>query len=224
VLDVAPVRPASKARPDRSVERVVAERGWVDAAELERLTGVATPATVGRWVVDPAVRAEAEAVLSGAVAADGGLDVATLDDRQRALLESLDGVVVEGGRARVGTGGAAADDAGHPYVLALEAVPFAPPTPEEAGVTRTEVRDLIRRGAVIERDGVHFAASAVAEGARRVAVVLAAAPEGATASALREALGTSRKYALPLLNLLDAEGVTRRRGDVRIGGPRLPPV
>jgi hypothetical protein len=27
---------------------------------------------------------------------------------------------------------------------------------------------------------------------------------------------------LPLLALLDGSGVTRRRGDVRIGGPRLP--
>jgi selenocysteine-specific elongation factor len=39
---------------------------------------------------------------------------------------------------------------------------------------------------------------------------------------VREALGTTRKYALPLLNRLDADGVTRRRGDLRIGGPRLP--
>src|SRR5207244_1859943 len=51
VLDVAPVLPASKARPSRSVERVVAERGWVDVDELERLTGERPPATVGRWVV-----------------------------------------------------------------------------------------------------------------------------------------------------------------------------
>ncbi len=39
VLDVAPVLPASRARPDRRVERVVAEHGWVDAGELEALTG-----------------------------------------------------------------------------------------------------------------------------------------------------------------------------------------
>ena len=39
VLDVAPVLPASRARPDRRIERVVAERGWVDADELEALTG-----------------------------------------------------------------------------------------------------------------------------------------------------------------------------------------
>ncbi len=44
VLDVAPVRPAARARPDRSVDRVVAERGWVDADELELLTGERRPA------------------------------------------------------------------------------------------------------------------------------------------------------------------------------------
>ncbi|MDQ1397526.1 MAG: Elongation factor SelB, winged helix, partial [Acidimicrobiaceae bacterium] len=33
---------------------------------------------------------------------------------------------------------------------------------------------------------------------------------------------TSRKFILPLLSLLDATGVTRRRGDLRVAGPRLP--
>ena len=42
------------------------------------------------------------------------------------------------------------------------------------------------------------------------------------AAQVRDALGTTRKHALPLLAHLDATGVTRRRGDVRIGGPRLP--
>jgi selenocysteine-specific elongation factor len=39
---------------------------------------------------------------------------------------------------------------------------------------------------------------------------------GLTVSAFREELGTSRKFALPLLELLDARGVTLRRGDVRV--------
>jgi selenocysteine-specific elongation factor len=42
----------------------------------------------------------------------------------------------------------------------------------------------------------------------------------ATVSQLREALGTTRKYAVPLLEKLDASGVTRRNGDVRELGPR----
>jgi selenocysteine-specific elongation factor len=33
---------------------------------------------------------------------------------------------------------------------------------------------------------------------------------------VREALGTTRKYALPLLAVLDARGLTVRRGEVRL--------
>jgi selenocysteine-specific elongation factor len=39
---------------------------------------------------------------------------------------------------------------------------------------------------------------------------------GVTVSAFREALGTSRKYALPLLEYFDARGLTVRRGDARV--------
>ncbi|MFN2591169.1 MAG: SelB C-terminal domain-containing protein, partial [Actinomycetota bacterium] len=46
--------------------------------------------------------------------------------------------------------------------------------------------------------------------------VLRAAPMGITVSDFRQALGTSRKYALPLLEHFDARGVTRREGDVRV--------
>jgi selenocysteine-specific elongation factor len=35
-------------------------------------------------------------------------------------------------------------------------------------------------------------------------------------------LGTTRKWAVPLLTILDARGITRRRDDVRVAGPRLP--
>jgi selenocysteine-specific elongation factor len=51
---------------------------------------------------------------------------------------------------------------------------------------------------------------------------LAANPDGITVAQVRDALGTTRKHALPLLAQLDATGVTRRRGDLRVGGPRLP--
>jgi selenocysteine-specific elongation factor len=43
-----------------------------------------------------------------------------------------------------------------------------------------------------------------------------AEPPGITVSAFREALGTSRKYALPVLEYFDAKGLTRRQGDVRV--------
>jgi selenocysteine-specific elongation factor len=221
VLDVAPVVPASKARPTRSVDRVVAERGWVDADLLERLTGERRVPTVGRWVVSEEALASARAALAEAVETAGplGLDAATLDQRHRALLPGLEGVVVEGGRVRHQE---AADPlAGHPYVAALEASPFAPPDP--VGVDRAELSELVRRGMVVERDGCYFAPAAVDLAARRLAALLADHPEGFTVAQARDALGTTRKHALPLLAVLDASGVTRRRGDLRVGGPRLPP-
>jgi selenocysteine-specific elongation factor len=56
--------------------------------------------------------------------------------------------------------------------------------------------------------------------ARAEALVRGAGKDGMTVSAFREALGTSRKYALPLLEHLDQTKVTVRRGDLRF--PRDP--
>jgi selenocysteine-specific elongation factor len=222
VLDVAPVLAAARARPTRSAERVVAERGWVQPEELDRLTGERRPATVGRWVVDPGALEQTTTRVRELVADAGplGLDVAGLGERERAVLELLDDVTVTAGRARVSSRGSDDGLAAHPWVRALEADPFTPPPP--SGVGRDELRELTRRGLVVERDGCWFAASAVDEAARTVAELLTASPGGVTVSAVRDALGTSRKYLLPLLNHLDASGVTRRRGDVRVAGPRLP--
>ena len=44
--------------------------------------------------------------------------------------------------------------------------------------------------------------------------------EGLTLSQIRELLGTTRKYAVPLCEYMDREGVTRRDGDVRQLGPK----
>ena len=220
VLDVAPRLPAARATPDRSVDRVVSEWGWIEAAHLERLTGERRPPTVGAWVVDPAALADVRDRLVEAIG-DGGVDLSSLADRERAVLSTLEGVRLEGGLA-VPEDAPRTTAADHPYVAALDAAPFSPPTPEEAGVDRREVRELIRQGVVVERDGFHFSVSAVDAAARLVAAALADCPDGVTASQVRDRLGTSRKYLLPLLNHLDATGVTRRRGDVRIAGPRLP--
>lgn len=219
ILDVDPVVRAGRARPDRSVERVVAERGWVDVDELARLTGTRRDATVGRWVVDPARLAEEQVRLRGLVAEAGalGLDVAALDEQARAVLAGLDGVRVIRGRATLGP---PVDPlAAHPFVAALEASPFDPPAAD--GVDRDELRELVRRGLVVQEGGICFAPSAIDQAAESIAALLAEHPEGVTVGQIRESLGTTRKYAIPLLSVLDRTGRTRRRGDLRIAGPRL---
>ncbi len=90
-----------------------------------------------------------------------------------------------------------------------------PPTARELGVDRELAAALVATGRVVAAgDDVLLLPERWAE-AVRVARELAARPEGMTAGAFRVALGTSRKYAIPLLERLDAEGVTRRDGDVR---------
>ncbi len=216
VLDVAPVRPASKARPDRSVDRVVAERGWVDAGELERLTGERRRPTVGRWVADPTAVARTAAALRARL--DGDLPVATLDERERAVLDTFADVIVEGGTAR--RGDATDPLAEHPAVPALGAGGLAPEPP--VGLDRVKLRELVRRGVVVERDGLWWHADALDTAAALAAELLRTRPEGFSVGEFREAAGITRKHAVPLLAELDSRGITRRRGDLRIAGNLLP--
>jgi selenocysteine-specific elongation factor len=223
ILDVAPVLPAARARPSRDVDRVVAERGWVEAGELERLTGERRAPTVGRWVVHPDALARAGAALRERVRAAGplGLDLAGLDARERALAATLGDVVIDAGRVRpAGTASPPDVLAGHPWLAALAASPFQPPEP--TGVGRAELREMVRRGLVVERDGVWFAPAAVEAAVEVVRRLLAAHPEGFTVAQFRDAVGSTRKHVLPLLAHLDASGITRRHGDLRVAGPRFP--
>ena len=222
ILDIDPVTRASTAVPDRSVDRVIAERGWIDADQLELLTGERREPTVGRWVVEPEAFEAARTELAERIAsAEGlGLPLAELDDRARSLLDTIEGVGVDGTHVREVDAADQLKD--HPFVLALEAATYEPPGPER--YDRGEVLELVRRGLVVRSEGVFFAASTVEKAAQSVAEMLAAKPDGVTVSDVRTAWGTSRKYALPLLAHLDSTGVTRRRDDLRIGGPRLPQI
>jgi selenocysteine-specific elongation factor len=224
ILDVAPTRIGARVGAATAsagaADRLLADRGWITVEDLEALTGEVRPPVLGRWVAAPGLLDELVENLSTRIEQAGplGLDLATLDERAREALDRVPGVVVTGGRARPAT---AADPlADHPFVALLEAGGVAPPGPE--GVARDELRELVRQGRVVERDGVYFAPSAIDTAATTAARLLLEHPDGFTVAQLREALATTRKYALPLANELDARGVTRRRDDLRVGGPRLP--
>jgi len=220
VLDVAPVRPASKAQPDRSVDRVIDERSWLTVDDLEALTGERRTPTVGTWVVSPDVFAATQATLRERIAAaDGlGLALAALNERERVTVGTLEGVAVEAGRARP----VAARDplADHPFLDALLAGGVAPPDP--VGVDKAQLRELVRRRLIVECDGLYFHPMAIDAAAHAAAQLLRTNPEGFTMSQFREAMGNTRKHAVPLATELDARGITRRRADLRIAGPKLP--
>jgi selenocysteine-specific elongation factor len=97
----------------------------------------------------------------------------------------------------------------------------------EQEATPATVKDLLATG--VARDVIEAAARAglivrvspelvftPALVARAEALVRASGPAGITVGAFREGLGTSRKYAVPLLEWFDQRGITRREGDLRI--------
>jgi hypothetical protein len=104
----------------------------------------------------------------------------------------------------------------HPALLDLARQGFAP---EPAGLQADLRRVLVRRGHVVGRDGAYFARSTRDAAVEILSRLAAEHPGGFTVGQACRALGTSRKWGLPLLGVLDGEGVTVRRGDRRIIRP-----
>jgi selenocysteine-specific elongation factor len=111
---------------------------------------------------------------------------------------------------------AAARDA---LLAALTKAPFAPPSLTDAARDATASPALVREleaAKVIVRVGPDLAVTAAALDQAHALLRTAYDAEGPlTAARAKEILGTSRKYALPMLEELDRQGRTRRRGDVR---------
>ncbi len=220
VLDIEPVLRASRAAPDRTIERVVRERGWVLVRDVEQLTGERVEPTVGEWLTTAEELAAMRVALVARVGAAGptGLDLASFDGRERAVLATIDEVVIDA--ATVRTADVVDPYVDHPYLAAVRSGGFMPPQPDD--VDRSELRELVRRGHVVTRDGMYFHADTIDAAAALAAQLLSSSPSGFTVAAFRDATATSRKFVLPLVAELDARGVTRRRDDLRIAGPRLP--
>jgi selenocysteine-specific elongation factor len=108
-------------------------------------------------------------------------------------------------------------------VVALQEAAFQPPEPSsfagQAGGNAANLADLLEvcvaEGQLVRvTDDIYLHSDAEAEMRRRVRDRLAAGP-GLTVAEIRDLLGTTRKYAVPLCEYLDRVGVTRRDGDLR---------
>ena len=107
-------------------------------------------------------------------------------------------------------------------VEAIGSEPAQPPTVKELvsqGIGRDAIDAAARAGLVVRVAPDLVFIPALIE--RAQAVVDAAGSTGITVSGFREALETSRKYALPILEWFDQRGLTRREGDLRY--PRSDP-
>jgi selenocysteine-specific elongation factor len=216
----------------------VRRRGLVRRADLVRM-GVEVTGTpvAGDWLADPArwsalrqrlaslvARHAAEHPLEHGVPVEALRQALDLPDRSLvdALVASPLGarpLVARSGRvALAGQGGTLPA----PVARAVERVradlagnPFrAPDTGRlaELGLGPRELAAAVRAGALLRvADGVVLLPGAPGD----AVTVLARLPQPFTLSAAREALGTTRRVAVPLLELLDRQGATRRLPDDR---------
>jgi selenocysteine-specific elongation factor len=97
----------------------------------------------------------------------------------------------------------------------LAAAPFAAPDAHrlaELGLGPQELAAAVRAGAILRvGDGVYLLPGAELAASR----ALRKLPQPFTLSQARQALGTTRRVAVPLLELLDARGLTERLPDSR---------
>lgn len=86
---------------------------------------------------------------------------------------------------------------------------------KEAALANDVLAWLVTTGELVKiDDGLLLHGAAVAEAERLLREYLAAHPD-ITVAQFRDLTGSSRKYAVPLLEYFDAQRVTRRTGDVR---------
>ena len=107
-----------------------------------------------------------------------------------------------------------------------KAAGFQPPSLEsyagQAGGNAANLKDLyevcINDGHLVQiAEGIYLHVEVEAEMRRRVKERLRSGP-GATVAEIRDLLGTTRKFAVPLCEYLDTVGVTKREGDLRLLG------
>jgi selenocysteine-specific elongation factor len=94
--------------------------------------------------------------------------------------------------------------------------PYSPPTPAEMGVENEVVASLIEAGEFVKLDeGIIYLRATFEEMKSRILGTIDERGE-INVAIMRELFGTTRKYAIPILEYLDEQRVTRRVGDVRV--------
>jgi selenocysteine-specific elongation factor len=104
-------------------------------------------------------------------------------------------------------------------VSRLRSAGFEPPLSTELRVSSDLLRALVDAGEIVQI-GNFYLTSGMARRAREVVREEIERAGPVTVSRIRDLLGTTRKYAVPLSEWLDSTGATIRRGDLRHLGPK----
>ena len=212
VNDVHPVARPSLAQPDGTFDEQLRHHGWVTVARAAMLTGrVVEPHVAGMVAAQSVVNKTRAALLQQLVV--GEVDLATLSPVERELIQQTKGVTVEHGRARTAQHDAALDS---PLLRRLREEGLSTSAIDAAD--RQVLSRLVRLGAVVGHDDVYFHHEVIESLRPSLEALWSARPDGFTVAELRDALGITRKHALPLVNCLDHLGLTKRVGDHRVRG------
>jgi selenocysteine-specific elongation factor len=104
-------------------------------------------------------------------------------------------------------------------VATLDATGFNPPLVRDLKADQSLLRALVESGDIVRIGEFFLSARRAAEARARVRQHIDEHGP-ATVAAIRDLLGTTRKYAVPLCEWLDSTGATVRRGDLRALGPK----
>lgn len=97
-----------------------------------------------------------------------------------------------------------------------EASPYSPPAPHEVGMDPEVVASLVEGGELVKLDD-NLLYTRKAYDQMREQVLRTIDEQGEiNVAVMRDLFGTTRKYAIPFLEHLDEQKVTRRAGDVRV--------
>ena len=139
------------------------------------------------------------------------------------LLDRLDDVVAEGTRLRLASFVVSLSPEQSierdRVMQAIAAGGFSPPVEKDLAANPALLRTLVASGDLVPVSDF-FLTRQNAEQARSVVRDSISSDGPRTVAQIRDALGTSRRYAVPLCEWLDATGATRRQGDLRTLGPR----
>jgi selenocysteine-specific elongation factor len=96
---------------------------------------------------------------------------------------------------------------------------FSPPLAKELSASEELIRSLLQTGDLVRIGDFYLSSAQASEAFTKVRErIETAGPQ--TVAEIRDLLGTTRKYAVPLCEWLDSLGATRRQGDKRALGPR----
>jgi selenocysteine-specific elongation factor len=193
---------------------------WVARGAFDEIGPAVTARLAAFHAAEPAAAGEDIATVRRSVAdafvASGAPRDLELADAAIDRLETEGALVREGAAVRLASHRAGA---GGEIAALVEIVRSAEPTPptiaelRASGVTNGVLDAAVRSGALVRISPELVLTGDLVE--RAGAIVGEAGANGITVSTLRERLGTSRKYAVPLAEHLDRTGVTRRSGDLR---------